>query len=252
MSPLNPPIRVRELGDGDVELLERLYSEVLVPAFDPDELDEPWWRDGEPADGRLRTLTIVALDAGAQVVGGVVGEWYRDARVLLIAYVAVRDDARGRGIGTALMNAAADRWHRRLEPRLVLGELEDPRHHSGGREDPALRLRFYDRLGVKALAVPYFQPRLRPTDDRVYHLLLGVFAASPEVCTPDGGVDAPALTAFLDEYVTACEGAEALSGDPEIRWLRRFYTEKPRIPLLPLDRYEEVPDPEPPERSGEP
>jgi GNAT superfamily N-acetyltransferase len=236
------PIGIRELGDHDVELVERLYAEVLTPAFPPDELEDPWWREPEGKAAHAPMVTIAALTPDRQVVGGIVGEWHPDPMVLVIAYLAVRDDTRGRGVGTALMEAAAHGWYRRFKPVVVLGELEDPRHHSGGEQDPALRLRFYARLGAKVLAVPYFQPRLRPAGRRVPHLLLGVFETRP----PDASaVDATVLTQFLDEYVLACEGEAAL-GEPAIRWLRRFFTEKPEIALLPIERYEEVPDPEPP------
>jgi GNAT superfamily N-acetyltransferase len=236
--------RLHEVHDDEIGLLEQLYEEVLVPSFPADELDERWWREPE---NRRPTLTIVALAPDDSIVGGVVGEWYAAERILLIAYLAVRREARGDRVGTALMGAAADRWYGRFEPLVVLGELRDPRHHPND-EYAAIRIHFYDRLGAKVLAVPYFQPRLRPTGPRVYHMLLAAFHVSPEALSRPDAVDAAVLAAFLDRYVLECEGEAALVGDPAVRWLRGFFTTDREIPLLALGRYREVPDPEPPGR----
>jgi GNAT superfamily N-acetyltransferase len=190
-------------------------------------------------------LTIVALDPADGVVGGVVGEWHEAPRTLLIAYLAVRRDERGHGLGTELMRAAADRWYPRFEPLLVLGELRDPRHHAERDEYALVRVHFYDRLGAKVLLAPYFQPRLRPDAQRVDHMLLAVFHASSEALRGADAVDASVLTSFLDEYVRDSEG-EAAFADPAVLWLRSFYARESRIPMLALSRYREVPDPDPP------
>ena len=225
-------------------LLEQLYEEVLVAAFPRDELDEPWWTP--QGSSRAPTLTIVALDRDDRVIGGVVGEWYEEERTLLIAYLAVRRNARRAGVGTKLMTAAATTWYPRLRPLLVLGELRDPRHHSTDDEYAEARVGFYDRLGAKALAVPYFQPRLRPTGQRVYHMLLSAFYIAPEASDQPDTVDARLVLAFLDRYIIECEGEVARANDPAVRWLRRLVVNEPLIRILALRRYREVPDPQPP------
>jgi GNAT superfamily N-acetyltransferase len=227
---------VRVIDAAVAEQLEELYANVLRPAFAQDELEDRWWLDGldeyAPA--------LVALDVRGRVIGGVTGDWYPEARVLLVGYLAVRADMRGRGIGTLLMDEAERRWLPRFDPLLVLGELEDPRHHVG--DDVERRVRFYDRRRAKVLAMPYFQPRLRPTGRRVYHMLLAVFAASHRAYASSRAVDASIVRKFLDVYVVVCEGSDGFSSDdPELRWLRAA-VDVEEIALLPLERYRDITD----------
>jgi hypothetical protein len=53
------------------------------------------------------------------------------------------------------------------------------------------------------------------------------------------------LRAFLEQYVAATEGAEAIRSDPGITWLLRFY-EVDVVPLVSMSQFSDVPDPEPP------
>ena len=225
--------------DATPDLLAQLYDEILASAFSEDELDGPWWLDGLDEE----VPALVAVDERRRVVGGVVGEWYGEGRVLLIAYLAVRADARDQGLGRKLMSEVERRWVPRFEPLLMLGEIEDPRHYAG--DDAERRVRFYDRLGAQALVMPYFQPRLRPTANRVYHVLLCVLGSSPEA-RRDGGVDARVVRSFLEAYIEVCEGGDAArSPDAELRWLLESAAGK-EIPLVPLAQYLEVPDTDPP------
>ena len=51
-------------------------------------------------------------------------------------------------------------------------EMDDPRFHAPHPHhgDPDARLRFYGAFGVRLLAMPYFQPRLRPHLPRAHHM----------------------------------------------------------------------------------
>jgi hypothetical protein len=140
------------------------------------------------------------------------------------------------------MRVALERWFPSTGCVLALGEVEDPRHFD--EQESIRRLRFHARAGGAILSVPYFQPRLRPDARRVHHMLLVVFAAAA-AAQRDGGVDGSVLRAFLEQYVAATEGAEAIRSDPGITWLLRFY-EVDVVPLVSMSQFSDVPDPEPP------
>lgn len=193
-------------------LVRSLHREVLAPSFPPAELVDVDELLDDHASGRLRSLGVVE---DGRVVAGVVGEWFPDARVLLVLYLAIAPGRRGGGVGGRLVAAALTAW-RDLDPLLVLGEVEHPAHHAGSEAhgDPVARLRFYGRLGARVLALPYFQPGDGPGGERVPALLLVSFPLGPG--TPDDVPAAP-LRAFLAENLRASEGT--LSDDAATRRL---------------------------------
>ena len=233
----------------DRALLAEFYSDIMVPAFRPDELGEqPYWQD---ESGTAQTL--LALDEDRRVLGGVVGELFTRSGVLLISWVAVRRGLRGQGTGTRLMEAAAREWYGDPRYRLVLGELDDPRYWPSEEQDPVARLRFYDRLGVRALTTPYFQPALGPSLAPVHHMFLAEFhPGAPGVrpasdAAPHGAVDGAAVRVFLEEYL---EGSAEWCGHPGVlgedaEWLLSYY-DGSDIPLIPLLDYPRIKDPAPP------
>ncbi|ARU50278.1 hypothetical protein CBR64_00875 [Cellulosimicrobium cellulans] len=186
------------------ELVRSLHHDVLAPSFPPAELVDVDELLDDHATGRLRSLGVVE---DGRVVAGVVGEWFPDARVLLVLYLAIAPGRRGGGVGGRLVAAALADW-RTLDPLLVVGEVEHPAHHAGSEAhgDPVARLRFYARLGARVLALPYFQPGDGPGGERVPALLLVSFPLGPG--TPDDVPAAP-LRAFLAENLRASEGALA-------------------------------------------
>lgn len=189
----------------DPALLRSLHRDVLTPSFPPAELvDEQELLDAH-ASGRLRSLGVVEE---GRVVAGVVGEWFPDARVLLVLYLAIAPGRRGGGEGRRLVTTALDDW-RSLDPLVVVGEVEHPAHHTGSEAhgDPVARLRFYARLGARVLALPYFQPGDGPGGERVPALLLVSFPLGPHAAEDD--VPAAPLRAFLAENLRESEGALA-------------------------------------------
>lgn len=196
-------------------LLRSLYRDVLAPSFPPAELvDERTFLAGHDA-GRLRSLGVVR---DGRVVAGVVGQWFPDARVLLVQYLAIAPGARGCGIGSRLVTAAVASW-RALEPLLVVAEVEHPDHHTGSEAhgDPVARLRFYARLGARVLALPYFQPGGGPGGERVPALLLmslpldAATGASGASRRWGGSGDVPAspVRTFLEANLRSSEGVLA-------------------------------------------
>jgi hypothetical protein len=135
------------------------------------------------------------------------------------------------------MGLMADIWGRELSPSLFIMEVEDPRYaqRNPALGDPQARVRFYERLGARALPVPYFQPALGLAGQRVPHMMLMV----------SGGAGAPAGTqhvngriveGFLTDYLEECEGS-----------LRLDDTNAQALPIacrpggLPLVRVSELP-----------
>lgn len=225
-------------------LLQAFYEEIMVEAFRPDELGGPYWDPGKD-DPTVRT--ILALGPDETVLGGVVGEWFPRSEVLLIAWVAVRAGLRGQGIGSMLMQRAAEEWYGLPGTSLVVGELDDPRHWPSEDQDPVARLRFYDRFGVKAMPTPYFQPAIGSEYNPVYRMFLASFDPRASAIAPDGSVDGAVVREFIHEYLVGTSHLCGRGGDldEDGEWLLSFYDGRP-IPLLPLLEYERIETPEPP------
>ncbi|WP_019135297.1 hypothetical protein [Cellulomonas massiliensis] len=207
--------------------LATLHASVLAPSFPPDEL--------ETAAGMaeaLRRGTLVAAVARGDdgtALGLATGSWSAGTGVLLLSYLAAAPGVRGGGVGGALLGAALAAWVGRLDPLVVLAEVEDPAAVTGDRPvdhgDPAARLRFYQRRGARSLPVPYVQPALHPGGRRVPGMLLLALAVRADLVDDDGAWRLPAapLRDFLTGYYAQTEGG---SPPPEL--------------LRPLDRTEVV------------
>jgi GNAT superfamily N-acetyltransferase len=181
-------------------------------------------------------LSLVAL-RGSEAVGVALGEFHAPSGILMLGYLAVRDDQRGLGVGTALLERALPSWRTAVNPIAVLAEVEDPRSHSKSQYgDPAARLRFYERFGSQVLPVQYFQPRLAPELPRVHGMFL--------VCLDPGlnSISADAVAKFLDNYIAVCEGGPTDSSDPEYSKLNgQVRSWGDNVPLWPLAKGPEIP-----------
>lgn len=216
-------------------MLERFYHTVLQPSIHAAELltleeicDAYLGPDAAP--GAL-------LVEDGEPIAGILGELYPASRVLLIGYLAVHHSRRSRGNGAALLAETLPKWQASLRPSLTIAEVDDPRFHAPDdkKGDPVARLRFYSRAGARLLAIPYFQPSLRPAFPRVRDMLL----ISYDIV--DDAIPRHVLAAFLREYFEFCEGKAALT-DPEVRTLMDWIGPDPeRIALWPLDRFWDAP-----------
>jgi GNAT superfamily N-acetyltransferase len=215
---------------------------VLAVSFSADELDdEKVFADGVRDGG---TLASVALGADGSVLGGAVAEVYADERVLLLAYLAVRPDLRGRGIGTRLMEHVAPRWYARPDVLLAVAEVHDPRPWANvDGEDPVARLGLYERMGARVLGVPFVQPALGPDRARVPGFLLLAFHVDPSVELRENGgsaIGADLVGRFVRRYYELAEG-EPDPADAQLSALLARIEERPTIALLPISEYESVP-----------
>lgn len=208
----------------DMETRNRtLYREILAPTFPPDELVTEEDFVAQLTDGSL--LMHVETGPDGQPVALAVAERF-PGDVLLLSWLAVHPQARAGGLGRRTLTHALDRWQAELEPRMVLGEVEHPlsipAHEDHG--DPAARLRFYQRFGVRALPVAHVQPALRPGCAPVDKLMLCIFrdAGVP----PADEVEAAPVRDFLAAY---------LDGLPTRRDELLATVQGDRLPTIALD-----------------
>jgi GNAT superfamily N-acetyltransferase len=227
-------LRLQDLREAyDARLLEAMYEHVLEPSFAADELDPlDSIAAGLCAAGDPLTLAAVAVEGDA-ALGGLIGELYRRSGVLLIAYLAVSPDHRGRGIGSRLLAEAAAGWYHELDVALALGEVHDPRHYAAIEGPGALaRLRLYGRLGARLLDMPFVQPALSPERRRVPQMLLLAFHVAPSSLA--AGVEPPSLEptrvrTFIRDYYTAAEGGVPAAEDVEYARLESCLTRPIRL-----------------------
>ncbi len=197
--------------------VDEFYTEVLAPSFPREELCT---LDQFRSTLDAKHTTWIAVDDG-RVIGGLVGEWDEELRVVLLSWLATRPGTRGGGVGGQLLDTALTAWRAGYTPCLVLAEVEDPAKHSGSdlTGDPSARLRFYQRRGARALDLPYFQASLGPGLARVPDLLLMVLHADPQFHggRPDT-VDPTVLRRYLESYQQECEGAVGTDDQANAVW----------------------------------
>jgi hypothetical protein len=196
------------LQDLTVDGVENVYTQLLIPAFRSAELmtlDE--MRTAYTSGGDDPSCVLLHM---GQPVAVMLGEWYADHRVLLLAYLAVARESRGAGAGTRLVRSVLPSWYADVPDALVLAEVDDPGAWPEHPDlaDPRARLRFYDRHGAQLLPMRYFQPSLRPGSPRVTGMFLLRLDHSSRVSSD-------LLPKFLTEYFTICEGRSAIQ-DPEV------------------------------------
>jgi GNAT superfamily N-acetyltransferase len=225
--------RIVPVGSITPAQFDGLYREVLEPAFPAAELlglDElsATYRTSAGSPG------LVAL-RGNEPVGVALGDFHSPSGVALLGYLAVRADVRSTGLGRILLRDAIERWQAALEPRAILAEVEDPRHHAGtAYGDARARLRFYQRAGAGVLPVPYFQPSLGPGLGRVRGMfLLSLVPAHRSVPTRE-------MLAFLDDYVLGCEGEAGLADAEYQAFQASVRRWEPAVPVWPMSRSDEI------------
>ncbi|HEY3504129.1 MAG TPA: hypothetical protein VGN37_15260 [Actinocatenispora sp.] len=218
-------------------LVDAIYADILRPSFPPAELTTlAALRDRITAGAATVT---VALDARRTPLGVAVGEWYDEARVMMLGYLAARPGGRSRGVGGELLTAAIRAWSQRYRPCLVLAEVERPDAHraSLAHGDPTARLRFYQRHGARALDLPYFQPALRADEDRAYGMLLITLHAEDRFLTGPDTLDPAPVRTFWADYLAGTEGRAEDAPAGRLRDAMR----RDGIRLRPLDEYHRVP-----------
>jgi GNAT superfamily N-acetyltransferase len=220
-----------DLRERDVDFRRRVYREVLVPALRPDEVESEELFLDYIASGDA--IGIALAEPPETPLSAIIGYPYE--RVLLIGYIATREEFRSQGMGSELLDRAAERWFTPARFELVLAEIDDPRAHPG--VEALKRLRFYDRHAAKLLARPYFQPRLGPGQDRVRGMLLLALWWAPGAMR-DGGLPRNLIVSFLRNYFKESEGRHP--EDPQYVQLIRAYEATLAVPVIPLNDYTSI------------
>lgn len=199
---------VRVEPASDMRPLETAYVEILAPSFPASELTP---RSAFLAQARGGDLVALVAWIDDELCGVIVGE--RTGPTMLIAWLAVRADLRGRGVGSALLDAGKEEWMRSPEVELVLAELERPDMHVADEAfgDPRRRLRFYAGHGAAALDLPYYQPSITEGMPRVRGLILALVASRTTATTPRmlEAVEAEAVRNYLLETFGSPANADA-------------------------------------------
>lgn len=232
--------RIRDLREEiSGRLLDDVYEDLLKPAFPPGELDTiDVTREGLAATGSSEVLGLCAVEDDDRPVSVILGYPYLGSKVLLIGYVATRADQRRKHLGETMLGEVRRRWFESGRFTLVVGEVEDPRFYPPAASDPEDRVKFYARHDAEFVVGPYFQPRVRPEENRVYDLLLMVLHADPSALEQPGRkVRSSQLIEFFHEYFAACEGSKTPLGDEETRWLTDWYEEQGTVDLQPIGDY---------------
>ena len=210
-----------------VDALRSAHRDLLTPSFRPGELLS---EDAFLAQFPGHAEALLARDDEGRLRGIAVVEHFPD--LVLLQYLVASPAARGRGVGSGLLEAVLS------DPApgsgLMLAEFDRPDAHAPHplHGDPAARLRFYARFDALALDLPYFQPALSAATPRQHGMLLAAFDRDGTIAAR-GRLDA-ALTRAVGGYLEEIlDGAD----DPDARRLRDAAAVDGGIRALALDRY---------------
>ena len=131
------------------------------------------------------------------IVGGITYELYPHSRCGLVTYMVVAPDARARGLGRQLFEAAAAALYD-AGARAVFGEVNDPGVHG---DAARARLDRFVRWGAQVLDVRYVQPSLGEGLARDEGLCLIVLPPVP-------GLTDEVVHDFVAELYLATEGGK--------------------------------------------
>lgn len=211
-------------------LLGEIYDQILAKSFPPEEI-------ADRASFLTYTTWGEVLVEGDPVHAVAVGDYSRDTEMLLLEYLAVLPEYRGQGTGSKLVQSAFQTWRELMGPGAFLAEIERPDAHPGSEEygDPLRRLNFYDKLGMRALALPYYQRALAAHLPPVPDLLLAVLIED-ESWEQDGFfTQGERLAALLRAWNPSPEPEEAPA------WQQLMDACSQPIRILPLTDYLEIP-----------
>lgn len=180
-----------------------IVDQILLSSFPPSELASP----GELCQGFSTGmfLTEGAFDTvtGAPLAVAIGTAPSGPSEVILLTWLAVGQQGRGRGVGGRLLEHTIAKWVEEFDPTLIVGEVEDPDYHHGSQAtgDPLARLRFYRRHGARRINIPFVMPLVACDAPRVEHMLLLAFGGTATAAGATQRELGVALERFLRRYV---------------------------------------------------
>lgn len=205
----------------DLLSMLRFHRNILQACFHKPDLDSV----AEFIAGvKIEDYVLIVAEQNNEIVGGIVVEhsWSMGKKVMLIAWVAVHPDHRGKDVGTLLIEEAR-RYAITNEALVLLGEVENPEFFEEEKPafgNPRKRVKFYSRFGCQRLEVPYFVPALSDSPEHSFGVMLSLFPLNEEQAAATH-LNMPELFVFMEEFVgsdskeglalvEACKGTVAL------------------------------------------
>jgi GNAT superfamily N-acetyltransferase len=197
VQPFLPGIHVFSVNDKD--MLMRFHRDVLAKCFHKRDLDSPRRLVANVKTGNYKVFLAIE---GDEILGGIVVEhsWSMGMDAMLIAWVAVSENHRGRDVGTLLVKEAIY-YAKSNGAEFLLGEVENPQEFE--EEDPAYgnpdkRVKFYSRFDCQYLSVPYVV--LMSNGQNEFGMMLTLFPLSEEQVTATE-ISSPTFALFMEEFV---------------------------------------------------
>ena len=206
---LEPGIRVS--FQSDAKVLSKFYREILEECFHNNDLDSRRLFISNVRSGEYVVLLVEEVNETGinEILGGIVIEhsWSMDKKIMLIAWVGVRENHRGRDIGTLLVSEAISyaKSHKAL---MLLGEVENPEkfeEEDSGYGNPTKRVKFYSRFDCKRLEVPYVVQVGGGVEE--FGMMLTLFPLSEEQAAA-AEIYVPEFALFVQELV-GMDGTDA-------------------------------------------
>jgi len=206
----------KALSGREIFELKEFYDSVIGYFFEEDEKEDfeslvsrvgPHDRDDV-----IRGFAYVLRD-GAEIIGGMIAEWYPQVRVLEITYIAVREKYQGvpRTRYADVLLANGLRQIRRVIGEdvfeYVVFEFKDPYYVDGdglhvNDEEEGLyrRLNFFRRNGARRIPIRYVRPPLSEKQDFARDMSLFCLPRFSPGMTVHGGLPSGVLHDFLDVF----------------------------------------------------
>lgn len=221
--------RPNQLGD--------VYDLILAPLFPADTLVDR----ASFMHGSTWGEVLVSEAPDGALTGAAVADHLPNLRLSVLEYLALDPGHRAQGTGTELFRAAIAQWVQLVSPGAFLVEIARPDAHDPdpAHGDPDRRVAFYDRLGVRALALPYYQPALSPEQRPVPDMVLGILVLEASWLTEHGTrfTEGARLEALLQARNPSPTEAELVAWEALLEATR----EPAGIEVLPLTEYGRVP-----------
>jgi hypothetical protein len=206
---------------GELETFRILYESAFPDPNEREEFKTILKRIAEkPYDDNPYTFIILTTSenkTGSVVSGGLIADWYEGCSAIHLTYLVVSPEFRGNKIGSALIKTGISDIKKiiskehGIELKHLFFESNIPWIPRIDSFKPETRLLIFHKLGAKWIDIPYVQPPLDQTKQRVRSLFLLVF---PDDSSTDQGVKSDEAAEFLKNLYRGL-GIKVPENDPD-------------------------------------